>query len=104
MPPPGKNCQRNARPVIPLTRAGRTRNLWGIVGGARAEADGFSFSSALKDMGGTWSVADLNAFLFKPKQFAPGTKMNFAGFKKPEERAEMVRYLRDMSDSPIPLQ
>ncbi|MDA0664044.1 MAG: cytochrome c family protein [Proteobacteria bacterium] len=79
-------------------------NLWGVVGGARAQTDGFSYSSALREMGGTWSVADLNAFLFKPKQFALGTKMNFVGFKKPEERAEMVRYMRDLSDSPIPLE
>ncbi len=79
-------------------------NLWGSVGGARAQVDGFSYSKTLRDMGGEWTVADLNAFLFKPKQFAPGTKMNFVGFKKAEERAEIIRFLRDHSDSPIPLQ
>ena len=79
-------------------------NLWGVVGGARAGAEGFSYSKTLKEMGGSWTVADLDKFLAKPKQFAPGTKMNFAGFKKPEERAEVVRFLRDHSDSPIPLE
>jgi cytochrome c len=79
-------------------------NLYGVVGGPRAAHDGFSYSGTLKDMGGTWTVADLNAFLHKPKDFAKGPKMTFAGFKKAEERAEIVRFLRDQSDSPIPLQ
>ncbi len=79
-------------------------NLWNVVGGPRAKVAGFSYSGVLKDMGGNWTVADLNAFLLKPKTFAKGTKMNFAGFKKTADRAAMVRYLRDKADSPIPLQ
>ena len=80
-------------------------NLWGVVNANHAKHEGFSYSDALTGMTESkWTYENLNKFLAKPKQFAPGTKMNFAGFKKPEERAEVVRFLRDHSDSPIPLE
>ncbi|MBN4083138.1 c-type cytochrome [bacterium AH-315-B06] len=78
-------------------------NLWNVVGGARAAAAGFKYSGVLKAMGGTWTIADLNAFLLKPKAFAKGTKMGFAGLKKTQDRANIVRFMVGMADSPIPL-
>ena len=54
-------------------------NLWNVVGGPRAQVDGFSYSKVLKDMGGNWTVSDLNAVLLKPNNCAKSTKRNFAG-------------------------
>ena len=54
---------------------------------------GFSFSDVLAEMDGTWSGENLNGFLENPKSFAPGTKMGFAGLKKPEDRANVIAYL-----------
>lgn len=78
-------------------------NLWNIVGQPKAGSDGYKYSGALKDLGGNWSFADLNHFLYKPKDFAKGTKMTFAGLKKPADRANVIRYLHSLSDSPVPL-
>ncbi len=78
-------------------------NLWNVLGRAKASAAGFSFSAALKGVGGNWTFADLNTFLYKPKVFAKGTKMSFAGFKKAADRANVIRFLHSKSDSPIPL-
>jgi cytochrome c len=78
-------------------------NLWNVVGGPKAHAEGFSYSDAITGLGGDWTYADLNAFLEKPKDYAPGTKMTFAGLKKPEDRAAVIAYLRTLSDSPKPL-
>ena len=78
-------------------------NLWNGVGGARAAVAGYKYSSALKGMGGKWTIADLNAFLLKPNIFAKGTKMSFAGLKKAQDRADIVRFMVGMADSPIPL-
>ncbi len=78
-------------------------NLWNIVGGARAAAGGFQYYKVVKGMGGKWSVADLNAFLWKPKVFAKGTKMSFSGLAKTKDRANIVRFMAGMADSPIPL-
>ncbi len=54
-------------------------------------------------MGGEWSYEALDAFLAKPKKFAPGTKMTFAGLKKPGDRANVIGFLRMLSENPVPL-
>ncbi len=78
-------------------------NLWDVVGRAKAGAGGYKFSGVLAALGGTWTFADLDAFLAKPKAFAPGTKMTFNGVKKAADRAAVIAYLRSLSDSPEPL-
>lgn len=78
-------------------------NLWNVVGGQRGTVGGYKYSGALKEMGGNWSIADLNVFLYKPKMLVKGTKMNFAGFKKASDRANIVKFLHGKADSPIPL-
>jgi len=79
-------------------------NLWNIVGAAHAHADGFSYSAVLVGMKAKpWNYEELNAFLVNPKAYAPGTKMAFAGIKKPEERAALIAYLRSLSEAPKPL-
>lgn len=78
-------------------------NLWDVVGRAKAGVPGFKFSGALKGLGGAWTYKDLDAFLAAPKGFAKGTKMSFAGLKKPKDRAAVIIYLRSLSDSPKPL-
>jgi len=45
----------------------------------------------------------LAEFLYKPKKYIKGTKMNFAGIKKVKDRADIVYFLRAQSDNPIPL-
>ena len=78
-------------------------NLWDVVGRTKAGVSGFKFSGALQGLGGAWTYKDLDAFLTKPKAFAKGTKMSFAGLKKPKDRANLIFYLRSLSDSPKPL-
>lgn len=68
-------------------------NIAGVVGRARASAPGFAYSDAMKGKGGAWDVASLNEFLFSPKAFVPGTKMVFAGLKKPEDRAALIKWM-----------
>jgi cytochrome c len=78
-------------------------NLWGIVGAKHAHADGFNYSDAIKGLSGDWTYENLDKFLTKPKDYAPGTKMAFPGLPKPEDRAAVLAYLRTLSDSPLPL-
>lgn len=78
-------------------------NLWGIVGKKQASAEGYSYSSSLAAIGKDWSIEELNKFLYKPKKYASGTKMSFKGLKKTEDRAAMILYLRNLSNSPVPL-
>jgi cytochrome c len=79
-------------------------NLWNTLEQPIADAEGFGYSDALKGKAGdTWTYDSLDAFIKKPKDFASGTKMTFAGLKKPEDRANLILYMRSMSDSPAPL-
>ncbi len=73
-------------------------NLWDVVGGPIAEdRGGFDFSSALQaHKGQKWDPETLNKWLFNPQQFAPGTKMTFAGIPKVEERADVIKYLESL--------
>jgi cytochrome c len=73
-------------------------DLWGVVGGPIAEdRGGYPFSSALQaHKGEKWTPELLNQWLANPQQFAPGTKMTFAGFPKAEERADVISYLQTL--------
>ena len=78
-------------------------NLYGIVNEPKGQGRGFNFSAAMKGKGGTWTYDDLNKFLANPKAFVPGTAMGFAGIPKDSERADVIAYLRTLSDNPAPL-
>ena len=79
-------------------------NLWGIVGNHHAHAEGFSYSSAMQAKSGEpWNYEALNHFISSPRTYVPGTKMTFAGVSKASERADIIAYLRTLSDNPVPL-
>jgi cytochrome c len=78
-------------------------NLYGVVGRDRASEAGFNYSAALKSKSGKWTFEDLNKFIANPKGFVPGTAMGFAGVSKDSERADVINYLRTLSDNPVPL-
>lgn len=70
--------------------------LNGIVGAGVASRDEFKYSDALlakKDEGAIWDEANLAAYLEKPKDWAPGTKMSFGGLRKEDDRADVIAYL-----------
>jgi cytochrome c len=78
-------------------------NLYGVVGGPKAHAQGFNYSAALKRKGGEWSFEELDKFIHNPKGYLPGTIMAFAGIPSANERADVLAYLRSLSESPAPL-
>jgi len=78
-------------------------NLWGVVGAPIGEGRGFAWSDVLAKHGGTWDWDSLSKWLTSPKAFAPGTKMTFAGLSKPEDRADVIAFLNQHSDSPKPM-
>ncbi len=83
------------------TRHGVGPALWGILGRDIASLDGFAYSSVLEEREGDWDWESLSAFLADPKGWAPGTKMNFVGLKKGRDRASVLLWLNDRSDTPL---
>ena len=80
--------------------------LHGIVGRPIAGDATFGYSAGLKEHAvenPTWTYEELNGFLWNPRKHVSGTSMGFAGLKKPEERAQMIAYLRSVSPNAPPL-
>ncbi|TIN32262.1 MAG: cytochrome c family protein, partial [Mesorhizobium sp.] len=77
-------------------------DLWDIIDRPVAEHEGFAYSAGMKDFskGGAekWTYDNLNHFINAPKKFVKGTAMGFAGLPKDEDRANVIAYLRTLSD------
>jgi cytochrome c len=69
-------------------------NLAGIVGGSHAHMGSYPYSDAMKSHAGEkWDYEALNKFLWSPQKTIPGTKMTYAGMKKAEDRASLIKWL-----------
>ncbi len=77
--------------------------LWGIIGAGRAKVAGFDYTAAMLEFGGEWTLESMYDYLVNPRKYIPGTNMSFAGIRKDQPRANLVAYLRTLSDDPVPL-
>lgn len=78
-------------------------DLWDVVERPIAAHEGFAYSDSLKEKSGEkWTFEMLNQFITNPKSVAPKTKMAFGGVKRDAARADLLAYLRTLSDSPKP--
>ncbi|MEL7486562.1 MAG: c-type cytochrome [Pseudomonadota bacterium] len=76
--------------------------LWDVIGRPITSVDGFNYSSALKTAGGEWTFERLDAYLKNSQEYIAGTVMN-QRVAKPEHRAQILAYLRTLSDNPVPV-
>jgi len=78
--------------------------LWGVLGRPAGSVPGYKYSKAMAAHGKNWSFEEMNGFLIKPKDWIKGTKMSFAGLKNVKERAAVILYMNENTNSPLPLQ
>lgn len=79
-------------------------SLWDIVGRPKGNVSNYEYSPALAALQGSWTFEDLNAYLAHPAQVLPGTQMlEFRGLSDIQERADVIAYLRTLSDDPVPV-
>jgi cytochrome c2 len=74
-------------------------NQWGIMGGPLGHSPGFAYSSALlakKAEVPVWTDEAMHAFLAAPKEWLPGTKMQFNGIRNPQERADLIAWMKTL--------
>jgi len=71
-------------------------SLFGVVGRKAGSVADFGYSDAMKNSGITWDEDHLKAFIADPKAGVPGTKMVFAGLKKPDDVAAVVDFLKTL--------
>ena len=77
--------------------------LYNVVGRKIGSVEDYKYSNALVEYGKEWNLEELNGFLEKPTAYIKGTKMAFAGLRKEEDRASVIKYLNQNSDNPVPL-
>ena len=81
-------------------------NLWGVVGRPTASHPGMSYSDGMlahaKDSP-NWTYDQLYMFLANPQKWVKGTKMTFAGVKKPQDRIDLIAYLRTQGSTGYPI-
>jgi cytochrome c len=72
-------------------------NLYGVAEENIAGVPGYQFSPALAaHKSEKWDPDKLNVWLFKPQEFAKGTKMTFPGLPKGQDRANVIAYLQSL--------
>ena len=74
--------------------------LYNVVGRTVGGVDDYKYSKALASYGKEWTFEELNGFLQKPASYLKGTKMSYAGLRKEKDRASIIKYLNQNSDSP----
>ena len=78
--------------------------LWGVLGRSAGSIPDYKYSKAMAAHSKNWSFEEMNGFLIKPKNWIKGTKMSFARLKKAKERAAIILYMNENTNSPLPLQ
>ena len=97
----GKKVFRKCVACHSITKGARHKigpNLFGIVGSPSGNALDYTYSKAMKMANLTWDEATLNTFIKKPKKLIKKTKMSFAGIRKNEQRANLIAYLKTLTD------
>ena len=69
-------------------------NLYGFYSGISGKQEGYSYSTANQKAGVEWNDDNLFKYLENPKKFMKGNKMVFAGMKKPQDRVDVIAYLK----------
>ena len=78
--------------------------LWGVLGRPAGSIPDYKYSKAMAAHGKNWAFEEMNGFLIKPKDWIKGTKMSFAGLKKAKDRAAVILYMNENTNSPLQLQ
>ena len=74
--------------------------LWNVMFRSVGSITDYKYSNALSSYGKEWNWEEMNGFLIKPATWIKGNKMGFAGLKKEKDRASVILYLNQNSDSP----
>ena len=89
--------------IDPSGRNGVGPNLRDVVGRPAAKAPGFAYSPAMASAKLIWSEQNLSRFLASPRRVVRGTRMTFAGLPTPQDRANIIAFLKQTApNQPAP--
>jgi cytochrome c len=93
----GKKLFANCRSCHSIDKGGRNGvgpNLHGLFGRKAGTVEGFAYSDAVKNSSIIWDGPQLENWLANPQTFLKGNRMSFAGLRKPEDRRDLIAYLK----------
>lgn len=70
-------------------------SLNGIFGRQAGSVEGYKYSKNMKTLGVAWDDATLTEYLKAPRKYVKGTKMAFAGLRKPKDIEDLLAYMRE---------
>lgn len=72
-------------------------SLYQIVGRESGTIAGFKYSAANQNSDVIWTEENLFEYLENPQAYIPGTIMAFPGLRNPQDRADVIAYLKNPS-------
>lgn len=72
----------------------------GLFGRLAGSVPNFNYSAAMKNSKIRWDEKTLDLFLTKPLKLIPGSTMTYDGVASPEDRANLIAYLKNVNDTP----
>ena len=102
----GENVFKKCSACHSIKKGGKNKigpALYNVIGRKIGALDNYKYSKAFLAYGETWTFNEMNGFLIKPQKHIKGTKMAFAGLKKERDRASVILFMNENSDSPLPL-
>ena len=73
-------------------------NLFGVMNRQSGKVNGFKYTDANKNSGIIWNTENMYEYLINPKKFIKGTNMAFPGFKKEQDRLDIVAYINSINN------
>ena len=99
----GKKIFKKCAACHSINKGGKNKigpALYNVVGRAVGGVSDYKYSKALASYDKEWTFQELNGFLTKPSSYLKGTKMSYAGLRKEKDRASVIKYLNQNSDTP----
>ena len=103
----GKKIFKKCAACHSISEGGKNKigpTLWGVLGRPAGSVADYKYSKAMAAYGKNWSFEEMNGFLIKPKDWIKGTKMSFPGLRSAKDRAAVILYMNENTNSPLSLQ
>lgn len=71
-------------------------NLFNIYGAEAGKAEGFTFTTAMRESDIVWNDESLDAFMADPQNYVRGNRMAYLGEADAETRANIIAFLKTL--------
>lgn len=72
-------------------------SLYGVIGRTSGTLEGFRYSKPMQSAEIVWTEETISDYLANPRTFIKGNRMAFVGLRKPEDRADVIAYLKSVT-------